>query len=108
MIESQLQYEILRIFGARPDLRLWRSSTGKGISMDGRRVLSFGVTGQADLSGIVAGSGRRLEVEIKSATGRQSPEQVAFQAMIQRFGGIYVVARSIEDVERALSHAKLR
>jgi hypothetical protein len=50
----------------------------------------------ADISGILH-DGRRLEIECKSATGRQSPEQASFQAMIERFGGVYILARSAQD-----------
>ena len=38
-------------------------------------------------------NGQRLEVEVKSATGRQSKAQRAFQKMIEKFGGLYVLAR---------------
>jgi hypothetical protein len=61
----------------------------------------FGVPGQADISGLLS-SGRRVEIEVKSATGRQSPQQRAFEAMISKFGGLYILARSVEDVELAL------
>ncbi|MEK0431446.1 MAG: hypothetical protein RL139_1250, partial [Gemmatimonadota bacterium] len=55
--------------------------------------------------GILRG-GRRLEVEVKSARGRQQPNQRAFGAMVTKYGGLYVVVRSpeeaIEAVEKAL------
>jgi len=41
-------------------------------------------------------------VEVKSARGRQSAEQRTYQRMIERFGGVYVLARSAEDVRTAL------
>jgi hypothetical protein len=64
-------------------------------------VVRFGVPGQADLTGILPG-GLRLEIEVKSAGGRQTTEQQTYQRMIQRFGGMYVLARSAEDVQEAL------
>ena len=94
--EAEIQAEVLRVLGARPDLRLWRANTGAAIDPSTARLVRFGVQGQADLSGILAG-GRRLEIEIKSARGRQTPNQKFFGAMIVRFGGLYIVARSLQE-----------
>lgn len=99
MTEKQLQNAILREFGTRSDMRLWRANTGA--AQIGRRFIRFGVPGQADLTGILPG-GRRLEIEVKSESGRQTPDQRNFQAMIERFGGLYVLARSVDDVQRAI------
>ena len=60
--------------------------------------ISFGVTGQADISGIIAPEGRRLEIEIKTGKGKQSEAQLRYQAMIKRSGGVYVLVRSLEDL----------
>lgn len=100
--EKQLQHEILRVFGTRPDLRIWRANVG--VARIGRRVVRFGVPGQADITGILP-NGRRLEIEVKAPGGRQSEDQVNFQRMIERFGGLYVLARSLEDVRKAIEHA---
>jgi len=43
-----------------------------------QRVVRFGMRGQADLTRIVP-DGRRLEIEVKAANGRQTAEQKAFQ-----------------------------
>ena len=99
MTEKQIQNAILRAFGTDSRLRVWRANVGAARS--GRRVIRFGVRGQADLTGILPG-GLRLEIEVKSATGRQSAEQSAYQRMIERFGGVYILARSVTDVRRAL------
>ena len=100
--ERQVQHAILREFGTRSDMRLWRANAGA--ARIGRRFIQFGIPGQADLTGILTG-GRRLEIEVKSATGRQAPDQRAFQALVERFGGLYVLARSVEDVRRAINAA---
>lgn len=99
--EAEIQAEVLRVLGARPDLRLWRANTGAAIDPSTGRLIRFGVPGQADLSGILAG-GRRLEIEIKSARGRQTPHQQFFGAMIVRFGGLYIVAHSLQDALSAI------
>ena len=102
MKEKRLQNEILRAFGTKRWMRLWRANTG--VAQIGSRVVRFGVPGQADLTGILP-DGRRLEIELKSDGGRQTEDQGNFQRMIERFGGIYVLARSLDDVERELRRA---
>lgn len=98
MTEKEVQNAILAWAASRTDLRLWRANSGVAKTMDGKRTVKFGVNGQADLSGILR-DGRRLEIEVKSPTGRQSESQKKFQSMITRFGGVYVLARSVKDVE---------
>lgn len=101
MNETEFNRRVLLRFGADKRLRLWRQNTGTGLTMDAERVISFGLKGSGDLSGIMMG-GTRIEIEDKTARGRQSEQQKAFQNMIERFGGLYVLARSEEDVERAI------
>ena len=72
---------LLRI-GARPDVRIWRQNSGS--AQIGNRYVHFGVKGCADISGLVMPHGRRLEIEVKSPTGRQRREQVNFQRMIEK------------------------
>lgn len=99
MTEQQIQNEILRTFGTDSRLRLWRANVG--VACIGRRVVRFGIPGQADLTGILPG-GVRLEVEVKADDGRQTTEQKNYQAMIEGLGGVYVLARSVKDVRDAI------
>lgn len=104
--EAEIQRAILREFGSgHPGLRVWRMNTGVAKRADGG-VVRFGTPGQADISGIVSVGGRgvRLEIEVKSATGKQSADQKSYQSMITRLGGIYILARSVDDVKRALEN----
>lgn len=105
MNEKPIQNDILRVFGTLPTLRLWRANVGA--ARFGRRAVRFGIPGQADLTGILP-DGRRLEIEVKSPTGEQTTEQRRFQKMIERFRGVYVLARSVEDVRRQLVAAGVR
>ncbi len=100
MSEHEIQNAILRVFGTRPELRLWRANTGVA-RMGRNRTVRFGVPGQADLTGILPG-GLRLEIECKAPGGRQSPDQQCYAAMIRRYGGVYVLASSVGDVWRAI------
>ena len=63
----------------------------------GGRLVRSGPNGSSDISGILVG-GRRLEIELKSSTGRVSPEQKAWIEMINSMGGLAFVARSVEEV----------
>lgn len=112
--EAFLVQAVLERWGAHPTLRIWRQNTGVGWFKDGKPArktdpgaypVKFGVPGQGDISGILLPNGRRLEIECKTERGRQSAEQITYQAVIERFGGLYVVARSVEDIDRALAVA---
>ncbi len=105
MTEKAIQNDILRAFGTLPALRLWRANVGA--ARIGTRTIRFGIPGQADLTGILP-DGRRLEIEVKSPTGRQTPQQRSFQTMIERFNGVYILATSVEEVGRRLAAAGVR
>lgn len=47
--------------------------------------------------------GRTLYVEIKTATGKQSPYQVEFQRVCEAHGGVYILARSVDDIKPYLT-----
>lgn len=99
--EAQIQFEILQAWGARPDVFTWRQNTGA--AMVKGRMVRFGVPGTPDVFMVCGPQGRLVGVECKSATGRQSPEQKRFQTAMERRGGLYVLARSLADVDAALS-----
>ncbi len=69
---------------------------------DGSTGESWVRTGKKGSGDLLACSprGRWIEVEAKSDTGTQSPEQEARQKAIESRGGIYIVARSSDDLER--------
>lgn len=117
MAERDLVHLILFTWGAHPALRIWRANTGMGWFKDGEPArktdrgaypVRFGTPGQGDITGLVLPSGRRLEIECKTERGRQSDDQKSFQRMIVSFGGIYLLARSLEDVDRALAALGVR
>ena len=49
---------------------------------------------------IVVKDGRFIGIEVKTDTGRLSPDQVEFGRQCNEHGGTYAVARSIDDVQR--------
>jgi len=63
----------------------------------------FHIKGVSDILGILP-DGRFLAIEVKSATGRASPEQKIFLEKINFYGGIGLVAKSIKEVEDKLCY----
>ena len=95
MKESALQDAIRLALGNVPGLVLWRNNCGTA-EIRGYPI-KFGVAnpGGADLIGIW--NGRFVAVEIKTPTGRQSPDQKRFEQLVIARGGEYVILRSVED-----------
>jgi hypothetical protein len=77
----------------------WRNNTG-ACKLDGRWI-RYGHPGSGDILGILP-SGLFLSVECKAPAGRQSKQQKLFQKMIERNGGVYILARSAGELERHL------
>lgn len=104
---------ILQIHQKFPFIRCWRNNrvdtlaTGKGGNL---RKISAGIDGQGDICGIIGqaatnlffGSrglgGTMLQIETKAGKDRLSPVQKGFRAMILRHGGVYLVARNVDEV----------
>ncbi len=105
MSEAKIQYDILLAFGATPYMRLWRNNSGllwaPGPGGTMRRVRAS-AEGAPDLIGVLRMGGRFIGIECKAEKGRQREDQVRFQKMIETMGGLYILARSVEDVRRQL------
>lgn len=93
---------LLRVAREVPYVWLYRNNrvNAKAIGKGGRlRHVSAGIDGQGDLSGLIAPTGRRLEVEVKAeyskGRDRQSPVQEAFQNRIESMGGVYLLVERI-------------
>lgn len=95
MTEAQLQDRIRLELGTVADLVLWRNNCG--VAERGGHKIRFGVgnPGGADLIGVFRGL--FVAVEIKTLSGRQTPEQQTFEQLVRRKGGEYVVLRSVEE-----------
>lgn len=104
MTEGQLMDAVRLVLGSEPAGCWWRNNIGTA-QLHGHTV-RFGVgnPGGADLIGVYRG--RFVAVEIKTATGRQSPEQRQWQQLVESKGGLYVLNRSVDDARELL--ARLR
>lgn len=117
---------ILKLSEEISSIRVWRSNSGVGAGwylvrnalkaaiqgdmasvkriLTQARPIKFGLNGQADITGILP-DGRRLEVEMKTATGRQRAEQKVFEQMIRSRGGVYILARSATEAVTLVQEA---
>ncbi len=108
--------------------RAWRANTGAGVPysairaavallaqgrtrdclefLQRQRPITFGIPGQADITGILAPGGKRLEIEIKADGDKTRPEQEAFRIMMARADGIYITASSEEDAIQQLEDCR--
>ena len=74
----------------------WRNNTGALPDRQGR-IVRYGLcNGSSDIVGL-APDGIFFAVEVKTATGKPTPEQLTFIAAIRRQGGRAGVARSPEE-----------
>lgn len=98
--ETTLMHAIMTALPGPPDGVWWRQNVGVGVA-PGQRVIRFGVPGMADIGGVYRG--RHIEIEVKTDTGRQSEQQRRWERAVTRAGGVYVLARSIDDALAALA-----
>jgi hypothetical protein len=67
----------------------------------GHRFVQFAFPGCSDVLGQLV-SGHFLAVEVKRPSTKPTPDQAAFLALVAQHGGLAVVARSVDDIARAL------
>ena len=93
--ESEIQAQIVQYLTAK-GLYFWRNNVGR------KHNLYFGKKGSGDLLGLTR-QGIFFSVECKDYKNKQSPEQLEFQRMIEKNNGLYILARSLDDVVKKLS-----
>lgn len=112
-LELDFQHDLMAALNAPGRAtRVFRQNVGTVVKRDqrGRQTGVFHAgppKGAADLSGIVAPDGVRLEVEVKSATAPWKPEQKRWRAFIIARGGVHVIVRYDESTSMAenVAHA---
>jgi hypothetical protein len=93
---EKLIREIFAKYGAIPYWRIWKNNTG--VAFQGKRRISFGLVGSADILGIT-NTGKFVALEVKTGQAVLSKQQVNFGLMIREMCGIYTVIRKLEDIE---------
>ena len=110
MSERTLLRMILREFGSRPHMRLFRNNVGVAVYPDGSRVAYGLCPGSSDLIGfqtilitpemIGQSIARFVSIEVKGPHTRLKAEQQNFLRVVSKAGGTAIVARSLDDVSK--------
>lgn len=84
---------------------VWRRFVGRARALQNPSVvMTIGTPGMADIGGFLC-TGRALEIEVKTETGRLRPEQENWRKVCQAMGALHVLARSAEEAEKAVIDA---
>lgn len=105
MSESGITKQTLLALSQLDGVRVWRQNVAKLPDLTGQWI-QFGIPGMADVGGIAAPGGWRLEIELKKGKGHRNRKvierQKRWRAMIERHGGIYLLARNAQDAVEQL------
>lgn len=101
---NRLLKEILIAIGARPDCRVWRNETGLAYRDD--KAIRYGKKGSSDILGLTS-DGKMLCIEVKTGRATQQENQVKFEKVIKKFGGRYVVVKSVAETVKFLDDLTL-
>jgi hypothetical protein len=104
--EREIQHAI-RVAAGRPPVAIWRNNVGQARMPDGS-VVKYGLcVGSSDLIGLQpmlitpehVGNllARFVAIEVKTRTGRPTPEQLRFIELVRSKGGLAGIARSPDD-----------
>ena len=107
--EKEIENNILMFLG-HLGLFCWKNqSVGvynvqRGVFMRSRNI--YHIKGVSDILGLMP-DGRMLAIEVKSKTGRISPEQMKFITLVNKNGGVAFVSRSIQQTwDQLKTHLK--
>ena len=110
--ERMLLRMILREFGSRPGMRLFRNNVGVAVYSDGSRVAYGLCPGSSDLIGfqtiriapemVGQSIAQFIAIEVKGPDTRLRAGQRNFLRVVSEAGGKAVLARSLDDVGEAV------
>ena len=96
ILESEIKADVLVELNAIDGVWAANHPTGVGLSMDGARVIRFGIVGSGDILASV--DGRIVWIETKTERGQQSDDQRRFERAMRLRGIPYEVVRHGSDV----------
>lgn len=101
MNHGEFARQLLLAVAQIPGVIVFPHQVGVAKSFDGLRVISYGIPGAADITGIaqckLSKLGVRLEIECKVGKDELSEDQILYRSMIQAYGGLYIEARNIDE-----------
>ena len=103
MSEGAIQAEIRLALSDEPGLVMWRNNVGVAMHRGSRVVYGLAV-GSADLIGCL--DGRFVALEIKTLTGRVSPDQRRWADLVRDRGGFVATVRSVAEARAAIAEAR--
>jgi hypothetical protein len=110
--EAEIQSAIRIALGRLPDLRLFRNNVGVA-DVRGQKIRFGLLKGSSDLIGFIRlnidgkAFARFVSLEIKTETGRTTPEQDLWIALVRKFGGFACVVRSVDEALAAVERARV-
>ena len=113
--ETKIQNQILLAL-SKSGCTVWRNETsgawvgrqihraGDQVTLTNAHMMTFGLcVGSSDIIGITP-SGLFLAIEVKTAKGRATKEQLRFIEAVRKAGGIAGIARSVEEALDLIAH----
>lgn len=97
LTEHEIQRQIIDWLRLR-HIFFWRNNTGafSGTYKGKKRFVRFGTPGAPDIFAVV--QGRIIGIEVKRPGEQATLEQAAFGTVLEAAGGIWFIARSLDDV----------
>jgi hypothetical protein len=106
MKESVIQNAVRLHLGQKDDMVIFRNNVGQYHDDRGNWVRYGLCPGSSDLIGFIGPTGRFFAAEIKSSTGRITPEQRAFLDLVNSKGGYGCVIRGVTEAEKHYQRAR--
>ena len=99
ILERDIQYTILQYLKAKKIFSYKNSTAGIYKKATGSYIPSQSV-GSPDIIAVI--DGVYVGIEVKGPKGKQSADQKQFQKDLEKAGGLYILARSVEDVDKGI------
>jgi hypothetical protein len=97
LTEHEIQQQILDWLKLK---RIFHYRQNSGGIKKGSHFVKFGAPGAPDIICVI--KGQYVGLEIKRVNAHQSRQQFMFQGELEKAGGRYILARSLDDVMDAL------
>ncbi len=95
--ESDIQRTILEYLEIK---KIFHYRNNSGAFVKDKHFYRFGAVGSPDI--ICVKDGKYIGIEVKGKTGKQSDGQIKFQEELESAGGVYILARGLDDIMKVL------
>ena len=84
----------------------WR--TNSGVDRSQGRFIRYGTPGAGDITAVIRGVHVEIEVKDIKKSAKQNENQVKHQKELEQAGGVYILARSLDDVIERLTNTRVQ